>query len=346
MNKTAQAIEQRRRAEEAYSQMEQSLAHEKRSRDIANFEVVTAKKIEKRTKQERFERLMRDNEIRLLERRKQLAELYNYEISEWKNEMAQLAETQEDRKARIMERAYALRDAREAARQKIVEEAYNLRWRDSCDDARTLDSKAVELFMNEERLRQIEEKKKRKQELSENENAWLKEWSVQLSEMNARDKAKSDFKNMKRLEMVDGLKSQINFNSSRKRNEFLQTKKEDDEEIENIRKALAEERQLQLDRQLAAKEAGKAVLRFNAQAKAIAAEEGKRTAVEDALLLNYALKNEAQQIAAEEAKKKGARQAAAVYKKYLEEQMLKEAANDAEVDAIRKAEEEKVWKAR
>jgi hypothetical protein len=44
-------IEARRRAENSYRMMEQSLASEKRSRDIANFEVVTAKKIEKRTKQ-------------------------------------------------------------------------------------------------------------------------------------------------------------------------------------------------------------------------------------------------------------------------------------------------------
>lgn len=99
-------------------------------------------------------------------------------------------------------------------------------------------------------------------------------------------------------------------------------------------------------RQQKAVEAGKEVLKFNARAKAIAEEEAKQEAVEDAILLNYALTTEKAQIAAEDAKKKGARDAAALYKKYLEEQMLKEAENNAEVDAIRKAEEEKVWKAR
>mgnify|MGYP003386929883 CR=1 FL=1 len=91
---------------------------------------------------------------------------------------------------------------------------------------------------------------------------------------------------------------------------------------------------------------GREVLKFNAHAKAIAYEESKQDAVEDAVLLNYALTKEQEQIAAEDAKKQGARAAAAVYKKYLEEQMLKEAENNAEVDAIRKAEEEKVWKIR
>jgi hypothetical protein len=87
-------------------------------------------------------------------------------------------ETLDDRKARIMERAYALRDARESERQKIVAAAYDQQWRDSCDDARTLDSKTLDKYMNSERLRQIQEKKDRNERLSANENEWLKEWNV------------------------------------------------------------------------------------------------------------------------------------------------------------------------
>lgn len=53
MKKSAQMIEQRRRAEVAYNAMENSLASEKRNRDIANFEIKTTKKIEKRRNQVR-----------------------------------------------------------------------------------------------------------------------------------------------------------------------------------------------------------------------------------------------------------------------------------------------------
>lgn len=339
-------IEQRRIAEEAYRRMEASLAREKRSRDIANFEVNTTKKIEKRTKQEIFDRLRRENEISLLSRRQELSELYNSEIEEWKNEMYNNTETQADRKERIMERAYALRDAREKARQKQVEEAYDLRWRESCDDARTLDSKSLEIFMNNERVKQMEEKKKRKEEQSLNEDAWIIEWNKQLDEMTQRDKSKTDYRHMKQQEMVNGLKDQMKYNNNRKKEEFEQTRYADNIEINTIRKQLAEEREIQNERQRKAKEAGKEVLRFNAEQRAIRKEESKRDAIEDAILLNYALTKEQEQIAAEEAKKNSARNAAALYKKYLEEQMIKEAANDAEVDAIRKAEEEKVWKAR
>lgn len=346
MSSSTRMIAQRRIAEEKYSLMETSLANEKRSRDIANFEVVTTKKIEKRTKQERFERLRRDNDVALLARRQELAALYNDEIAMWKKEMFEMTETQEDRKARIMERAYELRDAREAARQKLVETAYNQQWRDSCDDARTLDSKTLDVYMNDERMRQIEEKKKRNGELSANENAWLQEWNRQLEDMSNKDQAKADYRRMKQEEMVNGLKDQMEFNASRKKNEFNSTRADDNAEIALIRQQLADERALQKERAEKARMAGKEVLRFNAEARAIAAEESKKGAIEDALLLDYALKKEREQISAEEAKRQGAKQAAAVYRKYLEEQMIKEAENNAGLDEIRKQEEMKVWKAR
>jgi hypothetical protein len=141
-----------------------------------------------------------------------LADLYNYEIEAWRAEAIARVETQEDRKARsvlvfgcglqsliesylsihdrIMERAYALRDARENERKAIVKQKYDAQWRDACDDARTLDSKAMTIYMNQERIRQIEEKKSRKQQLSVQENDFVEEWNRQMDALAARDEAK------------------------------------------------------------------------------------------------------------------------------------------------------------
>ena len=55
---------------------------------------------------------------------------------------------------------------------------------------------------------------------------------------------------------------------------------------------------------------------------------------------------EREQIAAEDAKKEGQKQAALQYRKYLEELMVKEAEDNTELDAVRAAEEIKIWKAR
>jgi hypothetical protein len=79
-----------------------------------------------------------------------------------------------------MAKAYALRDAREGARGELVKQKYDLQWREACDDARTLDSKAMTLYMNTERLRQIEEKKLRHLKLSDQEGAFLSEWTKQV----------------------------------------------------------------------------------------------------------------------------------------------------------------------
>lgn len=64
------------------------------------------------------------------------------------------------------------------------------------------------------------------------------------------------------------------------------------------------------------------------------------------ILLDFAIRKEQEQIAEEEAKRNANRQAALQYKKYLEEQMVKEKEDTAIVDEIRRREEEKVWKAR
>lgn len=91
-----------------------------------------------------------------------------------------------------MNKAYALRDAREKARQDYVQRRLNDQWRDSCDDARRLDSKAMTMFMNEERLRQIGEKIEKKKMLSQQENNFLNEWNRQMDELEKRDREKED----------------------------------------------------------------------------------------------------------------------------------------------------------
>jgi hypothetical protein len=91
---------------------------------------------------------------------------------------------------------------------------------------------------------------------------------------------------------------------------------------------------------------GREVVEFNKTTKAIRDEEASIEKEQNTILLEYALSKEQAQIAAEEAKKHANRQAALQYKKFLEEQMIKEAEDTAFVDEVRRKEEEKVWKAR
>lgn len=110
---------------------------------------------------------------------------------------------------RIMERAYQLRDTREKARQEYVQKRLDDQWRDSCDDARTLDSKAMVKFLNQERLRQIQEKIERKQQLSSQEDSFLVEWNRQLDELAKRDTEKAEYRRRIDRETSEAVRNQV-----------------------------------------------------------------------------------------------------------------------------------------
>lgn len=151
----------------------------------------------------------KEYEERLLHRRRRLADLYNEEIIQWRKEVLAKVETPEDRKQRIMERAYQLRDAREKARQEYVQKRLDDQWRESCDDARTLDSKAMVKFLNNERLRQIQDKVERKQRLSTQEDSFLEEWNRQLEQLAKRDAEKAEYRRRIDKETSDGVRAQV-----------------------------------------------------------------------------------------------------------------------------------------
>lgn len=247
---------------------------------------------------------------------------------------------------RIMTRAYQLRDAREAERKKIIEEKLKLQWRDACDDARTLDSKAMTIYMNKERLRQIEEKKAHKQLLSIQENAFVDEWNRQMEKLAKRDADKQAFRQRIDNETSEAIKQQMNSNA-RLKDEFRQkTLQEEMDDLEKLRKEIELEEAYQRAKQEAAHARGRAVLEFNSQYKEFKEQENSIEREHDAILLDYALRKEHEKEVEEEMKRIANRNAAVQYRKYLEEQMIKEAEDTAFVDEIRKREEEKVWKAR
>lgn len=91
-----------------------------------------------------------------------------------------------------MERAHALKNAREKERQDFVKQCYDNRWRDACDDARTLDSQALESYVNQERQKQIEDKIRRKQAISAEENAFLEQMMRIQAEDDERERLKDE----------------------------------------------------------------------------------------------------------------------------------------------------------
>ena len=252
----------------------------------------------------------------------------------------------EDRKSRIMERAYALRDAREESRQKLVQSKLDLQWREACDDARTLDSKAMRKFMNQERLKQIQDKIKRQEQVSVTENSFLAEWNKQLDEVAARDRNKQDAKDRLTKETADAVKQQMIHNYRTRDDHYQRTRVEEEEEIARLREQIEADEDWERQKKTNAYERGRVVRDLNEQDQSIKDSEAGIGKMQDKILLDYALRKENEQNAADEAKKNAARESAMEYQKFLKDLMVKEAEDTAFVDEINKREEEKVWKAR
>jgi len=342
----AKVIESRKKADAQYKIMEAVRQQDQRILQIAQFENKTQNKIERKAIEEELEKRKQALEYTLYDRKCALADLYNREIAQWRQEVMERVETQEERKARIMERAYALRDARESARQKIVQEKYDQQWRDACDDARTLDSKALSQFMNDERKRQIEEKRLHKIKTSQNEDDFLAEWNRQLDEVARRDKEKQDNRKRVAMETSNDIKRQMEYNFRKREEYWERTKQEEQEELSRLRAEIEADQEAERKAHQDGRLRGVQVREFNAHNQAIKDSESGIEKEQDRILLEYALRKEAEKEAEEEAKRQQNKDAAKQYQKYLQDLMIKEAEDNSFVDAINKAEEEKVWKAR
>ena len=293
-----------------------------------------------------MEKIREERAKELYFRKHELAELYNRELEEWKQEVLNNVETIEERKDRIMKKAYALKNARDKARQSYVEEAYERQWRDANDDSRTLNSNELAKFMATERAAQMQDNiRKKAQEGSDNEN-FLKEWQKQLDAIAAKDTAKQEKRHNANMAQASGLLEQMEFNEKQRQERYDLTQREDEKEIQECRDAInAEQEKLRKIRE-EAYQRGKAVQVFNATYKDIAKEKERVAADQDKILLDYALENERLQIKAENDKRKAGAEAAKQYRKYLEALMVKEAEDTSFVDEANQREFEKVQKAR
>jgi hypothetical protein len=245
-----------------------------------------------------------------------------------------------------MDRARTLRDNREAEKNNFVQSKYDAQWRDACDDARTLDSKAMTKFMAEERARQIQQKQKDKIALSGQENNFLEEWNKQLNAVEAKDRAKREYHHKVDMETAALLKIQMETNERNREEHFVSTRAEDEEELARLRAEIDAENEKQRKLKNDRYQRGRDVIEFNEYNNQFKSEEAEIEKQQNKILLDYALQLEAQKIQEEEDKKIAARQAGQQFKKYLELQMVQEAQDNTFVDEVRRREEERVWKAR
>lgn len=100
-SQTRRMIDQRRKKESEYRDMDAVIADNKKQFQIANFEITTCIKIDRKKEIDEAYKSKLKNDAKLLSRRQTLAALYNDEMESWKMEALSKVESQEDRKKRL-----------------------------------------------------------------------------------------------------------------------------------------------------------------------------------------------------------------------------------------------------
>lgn len=329
--------------------IEDRMAHNKVNLSIterARWENVTDGKILGRLKKDRRGQLQSEVDADLAFRRKQLAGLYNAEMNAWREEINANEESIEERKMRLIERASVLRDERESRRKEFVDKCYSDQWRLACDDARTLDSKAILDYVCENRLQQLDEKKEKQALLDAEDAGHNANNAVRMKELEKLELDKVAMRHTMDGEVKKILDQQVADLTVRKSRLKEAQHADARMELDELANALAEE----ADKEAKIKEnayiRGHEVREYNEARLGTRAAEKKVQLERDQVLLRYAIAKEQQDEAREQAKRDGEKQAMKTYQNYLKEQMIKEKEDNKDVDVLRLKLENRIWEAK
>lgn len=243
----------------------------------------------------------------------------------------------------MQKRALALRDERETERRAFVDEMYKLQWKESCDDGRLLDSKAAITFVKDERVRQLEQKALIAEKLAHEDELLTREWHQRIRELETKEDEKEAFRRAMEKEIKSMLDSQVEMLHERK--EALRARMVTDARDELAAWQAAKNLDDEKDRRNheLARARGMETRVFNQSRLHLRKQAADQVKAQDLLLLNFALDKEASEVAGELAKKHEEEETTKRYTEYLKAQMIKEAENTGVVEALRKAEEDKIW---
>ncbi|CAM9784968.1 unnamed protein product, partial [Hapterophycus canaliculatus] len=270
---------------------------------FANWENKTASDIATRASGERLRALEGAGADALLARRRRLADLYNREMAQWEHEILNSAETMEERKARILAKATKLKNARESSRRNYVQECYDRQWRDACDDARTLDSKANTEWVTAQRWEQVAEKAAREEENARLEEMHMAKIRERIAFLEAQEQAAQEKREKRNHLMRSDLNTQVAYNADRRRQLWEQTARDDLKELDDLRALVKAEEEKAEAKKKEAHARGAEVRDFNESRREMRAVAAEQTREQDLVLLEYAIQKDKAGEAEEKAKR-------------------------------------------
>eukprot|EP00957_Ditylum_brightwellii_P082126 6245037-Ditylum_brightwellii.AAC.1 len=183
MSAAAVALARRRAREDLFLSREEFIKDKDNVARVARWEQRTSKAIEKKELIDRANKLTDNDEKILSNRRNKICQLYQREMAEWKEMVVESQEiSMEGHMEQIREKAFRLKAKREAERRSFVKECYERQWRDGCDEARILDSRAIMDKLMRDRNDAVACKESRTKE-SQMDSTETAEWKKRLKDL-------------------------------------------------------------------------------------------------------------------------------------------------------------------
>ena len=340
------AVDQRRKKDDARAVYDDFFKQNKQLQSVASWNVSSSQRVEHTAKSMQMKKMWASVEEQLASRKSKLSTMLAEEDQQYQVELEALQETTEQRKNRLKQRARELIRRREEERRELAQTLSDVAFRENSDIFRQADSMRLNEAVQVENSVNIGIKLRAKEAEREADAYWHEQFlglGTKLQEREDSDKAKSL---ASRGEMLTILTDQIRVLNDNRAEALRQKAAELQAMKDMFEMQQAEARQKERDRKEMFRQKqleaalGNKVMQDQRRAQMMKERE------EDMTLLNNMLDREARQAQKEQEKKDRVMLQALEYRKQLEELMKKEAVSDAEANAIRQADIDKVWKKR
>ncbi len=337
MSSAATSLARRRAQEKIFKERENFLKDECKATYVAKWEAHTSISIEKRDVQNRVHRLAELGLGLLKQRQLNIKDLYMKDVSEWTINVNKLKNiSTDDRINQMREKALRLKKKREKENQDFVTQCYERRWRDGCDELRTLHSKAITDKVTYDRKCAFA----KHTEHHCDDETLLDNKQAQVIDINDKAQKTAMEKNIETKKALDAQMEFIRLQAE----EFKQEKKiEEQEKLERWKRIDELEREKEILSRAEARARGEQILIENTKRIQDREKEYDTHRKQDLVLLEHALSKENQEKEKEKNQSNQGKEEAKEYLTFLRDQMVKENEDNAAVDSIRSEEMDKIW---
>lgn len=343
-NPTA-AIEARQRQDLEVRKYNQAAAENVRQKMISSWESKTSKTVESKELLRNIDAVQAKHDDILVLRRNRLAELLVKEKEEHDDMLANLGESDEQRRERLMQKARDLRSQREELRQVEANTKRDQLFREN-EIVRQAESKIKILYTADQRHEQLIQLAQRREEEKAEEEYFNQLGGEALRKQNARARADLEATHTRAIQTQKDLAVQCDANQRRSIEQRARQQQEDSEFARSVQAEKAASDAKDARRREHVRQLGVEIKQRNEELLRIKKVEYDQLRAEDKNALDQLLARIAEDERLEAERKKQHRELAMEHMKKVELQMNAQAESETAIDKLWQQENDKEWEKR